>query len=48
MINYYMILGGTLAKSYMCVCVCVCDSEHRNIGTSIYEVRTCINVYEHI
>ena len=23
MINYYMLLGGTLAKSYMCVCVCV-------------------------
>ena len=36
MINYYMLLEGTLAKSYMCVCVC--DSEHMNIGTYIYEV----------
>ena len=24
MINYYMLLGGILAKSYVCVCVCVC------------------------
>ena len=38
MINYYMLLGGILAKSYVCVCVCVCDSEHMNIGTYIYEV----------
>ena len=37
MINYYMLLGGKLAKSYVCVCVCVCvcDSEHMNIGTYI-------------
>ena len=39
MINYYMLLGHTLAKSYIyiyvcvCECVCVCerDSEHMNI-----------------
>ena len=43
MINYYMLLEGTLAKSFaLCVCVCVCDSEHMNIGTYIYMK------YEHI
>ena len=45
-INYYMLLGGTLAKSYMCVCER--DSEHMNIGTYIWSMNiykcVCVNV----
>ena len=37
MFNYYMLLGGTLAKSYMCVCVCVCIDTYEHIYIYIYK-----------
>ena len=42
MLNYYMLLGHTLAKSYIYVCVCVCDSEHMNIYMKYEHIEMCV------
>ena len=47
MINYCMLLGHTLAKSYICVCVCVCVCVCDSDTIYIYR-NVCIDTYEHI
>ena len=53
MINYCMLLGHTLAKSYICVCVCVCVCVCtyvcvRDSDTVYIYSNVCIDTYEHI